>query len=61
MQPYETYNLCVQSHVAVSFEVSEYSADVDAMDALRILKVIRFLGMEKKTRFIMHQLLSGEV
>jgi GDPmannose 4,6-dehydratase len=51
VQPDEVYNLGAQSHVAVSFESPEYTADVDAMGALRILEAIRFLGMEKKTRF----------
>ena len=51
VQPDEIYNLAAQSHVAVSFEVPEYTADVDALGALRILEAIRFLGLEKKTRF----------
>jgi GDPmannose 4,6-dehydratase len=51
VQPDEVYNLGAQSHVAVSFEAPEYTADVDALGALRILEAIRFLGLEKKTRF----------
>jgi len=50
-QPDELYNLAAQSHVAVSFEAPEYTADVDAIGTLRILEAIRILGMEKKTRF----------
>jgi len=50
-QPHEIYNLGAQSHVAVSFESPEYTADVDAVGPLRILEAIRILGMEKKTRF----------
>jgi len=50
-QPDEIYNLGAQSHVAVSFESPEYTADVDAIGTLRILEAIRILGMEKKTRF----------
>lgn len=51
VQPDEVYNLGAQSHVAVSFESPEYTADVDGMGALRILEAIRILGLEKKTRF----------
>ncbi len=51
VQPDEVYNLGAQSHVAVSFESAEYTADVDALGALRLLEGIRLLGMEKKTRF----------
>jgi|TARA_B110000971_G_scaffold47067_1_gene47095 GDPmannose 4,6-dehydratase len=50
-QPDEIYNLGAQSHVAVSFESPEYTADVDAIGTLRILEGIRILGLEKKTRF----------
>lgn len=50
-QPDEIYNLGAQSHVAVSFESPEYTADVDAMGTLRILEAIRILQLEKKTRF----------
>jgi GDPmannose 4,6-dehydratase len=51
VQPDEVYNLGAQSHVAVSFEAPEYTADVDGMGTLRLLEAIRFLGMEKRTRF----------
>ncbi|MBC7618729.1 MAG: GDP-mannose 4,6-dehydratase, partial [Candidatus Saccharibacteria bacterium] len=50
-QPNEISNLGAQSHVAVSFESPEYTADVDGMGTLRILEAIRILGLEKKTRF----------
>lgn len=50
-QPDEIYNLAAQSHVAVSFESPEYTADVNAIGTLRILEAIRILGLEKKTRF----------
>ena len=51
VQPGEIYNLAAQSHVAVSFEEPEYTADSDALGALRLLEAIRILGMEKMTRF----------
>ncbi|EIM73461.1 GDP-mannose 4,6-dehydratase [Nitratireductor aquibiodomus RA22] len=51
IEPDEIYNLGAQSHVAVSFEAPEYTADVDAIGTLRILEAIRFLGLENKTRF----------
>ncbi len=51
VQPDEVYNLGAQSHVAVSFESPEYTADVDAIGTLRLLEAIRLLGLEKKTRF----------
>jgi len=58
-QPDEIYNLGAQSHVAVSFESPEYTADVDGMGTLRILEAIRILGLEKKTRF--YQASSSEL
>jgi len=51
VRPDEVYNLGAQSHVAVSFEAPEYTADVDAIGALRLLEAIRFLGLEKTTRY----------
>ena len=51
IEPDEIYNLGAQSHVAVSFESPEYTADVDAIGTLRLLEAIRILGLEKKTRF----------
>lgn len=58
-QPDEIYNLGAQSHVAVSFESPEYTADVDGIGTLRILEAIRILGLEKKTRF--YQASSSEL
>lgn len=58
-QPDEIYNLAAQSHVAVSFELPEYTADVDGVGALRMLEAIRILGLEKKTRF--YQASSSEL
>jgi GDPmannose 4,6-dehydratase len=51
IQPDEIYNLAAQSHVAVSFETAEYTANSDALGTLRILEAIRILGLERKTRF----------
>src|SRR6202035_3461482 len=51
IQPAEIYNLAAQSHVAVSFEEPEYTANADGLGVLRVLEAIRVLGMEKKTRF----------
>lgn len=59
VRPDEVYNLGAQSHVAVSFEVPEYTADVDALGTLRLLEAIRFLGLEKTTRF--YQASSSEL
>ena len=58
VQPDEIYNLAAQSHVAVSFEEPEYTANSDALGALRILEAIRILKLEKKTKFIKPQLLN---
>ena len=51
IEPDEVYNLGAQSHVAVSFDSPEYTADVDAIGTLRMLEAIRFLNLENKTRF----------
>lgn len=51
VQPDEIYNLAAQSHVAVSFETPEYTANADALGTLRLLEAIRILGLEKRTRF----------
>lgn len=51
VRPHEVYNLGAQSHVAVSFETPEYTANVDAMGTLRLLEAMRFLGMDKTSRF----------
>jgi GDPmannose 4,6-dehydratase len=59
VQPDEIYNLAAQSHVAVSFETPEYTANCDALGALRILEAIRLLGLSKKTRF--YQASSSEL
>ncbi|RYH08225.1 GDP-mannose 4,6-dehydratase [Tropicimonas sp. IMCC6043] len=59
VQPDEIYNLGAQSHVAVSFEAPEYTADVDAIGTLRLLEAIRFLGLEQRTRF--YQASSSEL
>ncbi len=59
VQPDEIYNLGAQSHVSVSFESPEYTADTDALGALRLLEAIRILGLEKKTRF--YQASSSEL
>ena len=50
-QPDEIYNLAAQSHVQVSFETAEYTANADALGTLRLLEAIRLLGLVKKTRF----------
>jgi GDPmannose 4,6-dehydratase len=51
IRPDELYNLAAQSHVAVSFQLPEYTANVDAMGTLRLLEAIRSCGLEKKTKF----------
>ncbi len=64
VQPDEVYNLGAQSHVAVSFESPEYTADVDAIGTLRLLEAIRLLGLEKKTKFYQastSELFSGQL
>ena len=52
IKPDEIYNLAAQSHVAVSFEVPEYTANADALGALRILEAIKFHGLEKKNKIL---------
>jgi GDPmannose 4,6-dehydratase len=59
VQPDEIYNLAAQSHVAVSFETPEYTANADALGTLRILEAIRIFGFEKRTRF--HQASTSEM
>ena len=59
IQPDEIYNLAAQSHVAVSFESPEYTANVDGLGTLRLLEGIRILGLEKKTKF--YQASSSEL
>ena len=59
VQPDEIYNLAAQSHVAVSFEVPEYTANSDALGVLRVLEAIRILGLQRKTRF--YQASSSEL
>lgn len=59
VKPNEIYNLAAQSHVAVSFEMPEYTADIDAVGALRILEAIKFLGMSESVRF--YQASSSEL
>ncbi len=59
VQPHEIYNLAAQSHVAVSFETPEYTANTDALGTLRLLEAIRILGLEEKTRF--YQASSSEL
>jgi len=51
VRPHEIYNLAAQSHVGVSFETPEYTANADALGTLRILEAMRILGLEKETRF----------
>ena len=51
IKPNEIYNLAAQSHVLVSFETPEYTANADALGTLRILEAIRILGLEKKVKF----------
>lgn len=54
VQPDEIYNLAAQSHVKVSFDVPEYTAEADAVGTLRMLEAVRILGLEKRPRFIRH-------
>ncbi len=64
IQPDEIYNLAAQSHVKVSFEIPEYTADTDALGVLRILEAIRILGLEKKTKFYQastSEMFSGKI
>ena len=58
-QPDEIYNLAAQSHVSVSFNIPEYTSDINALGSLRILEAIRLLGLEKKTKF--YQASSSEL
>lgn len=58
VKPDEIYNLAAQSHVQVSFDVPEYTAETDAVGTLRLLEAVRILGMEKLAEFIRHQHLS---
>jgi GDPmannose 4,6-dehydratase len=61
VQPDEIYNLAAMSHVHVSFETPEYTANADGVGALRILEAIRLLGLTKKLNFIKHLLLNYTV
>ena len=56
VQPHEIYNLAAQSHVQVSFETPEYTANADALGTLRLLEAIRILDFSEKFDFIKHQL-----
>lgn len=56
VQPDEIYNLAAQSHVKVSFDVPEYTAEADAVGTLRMLEAVRILGLERRPRFIRHRL-----
>ena len=58
VQPDEIYNLAAQSHVGVSFELPEYTANSDALGVLRILEGMRILGLQNKTRFDIHHMLE---
>ena len=59
VRPDEIYNLAAQSHVKVSFDCPEYTADVEAVGTLRLLEAVRILGMEKRTRI--YQAFSSEL